>query len=98
LLNIKKLPELPLDAFLGFHSRIKRVFDCLYFTERISQIFHGAVFLFYYVVYTSYLILMTQNYSVDTLNTVMLSFVLPLTIISAVVIFLRHNTPQSQTK
>ena len=58
--------------------------------QQISR-FNGAVFLFYYVVYTSYLILMAQNHPIDSLNTIMLGFVLPLTIISVVVMFLRHN-------
>lgn len=58
--------------------------------QQISR-FNGAVFLFYYVVYTSYLILMAQNYSVDTLNAIMLSFVLPLTIVTTVIIFIRHS-------
>jgi cation:H+ antiporter len=64
--------------------------------QQISR-FNGALFLFYYVVYTSYLILMAQDYSVATLNAIMLSFVLPLTIISVVIVFLRHNTSQSLT-
>jgi hypothetical protein len=34
---------------------------------------------------------MAQNYPVDSLNTIMLGFVLPLTIISVVIMFLRHN-------
>lgn len=58
--------------------------------QQISR-FNGAVFLFYYLVYTAYLIMMAQNYSTSTLNTLMLSFVLPFTIISLLVVFLRHN-------
>lgn len=58
--------------------------------QQISR-FNGALFLFYYVVYTTYIILTAQNYSVDTLNAVMLSFVLPLTIVTIVIIFIRHN-------
>ncbi len=59
--------------------------------QQISRL-NGAIFLFYYVIYTSYLILMAQNYPVSNLNTVMLGFVLPFTIISLVIMFLRHNS------
>lgn len=59
--------------------------------HQISRI-NGIVFLFYYVAYTSYLILMAQNYPMDLLNSVMLSFILPLTIVSVTVVFLRHSS------
>jgi len=58
--------------------------------QQISR-FNGGVFLFYYVVYTGYLILMAQNQPVDSLNFVMLGFVLPLTIVTVIVMLLRHN-------
>lgn len=58
--------------------------------QQISR-FNGAVFLFYYLVYTAYLIMMAQNHSTSSLNSLMLSIVLPFTIISLVVAFLRHN-------
>jgi cation:H+ antiporter len=58
--------------------------------QQISR-FNGIVFLFYYVIYTSYLILMAQNYSVDLLNSVMLNFILPLTVVGVTIVFLRHK-------
>lgn len=66
--------------------------------QQISR-FNGAVFLFYYLVYTAYLIMMAQNHSVSTLNSLMLSIVLPFTIITLVVAFLRHqNAAQDPNK
>lgn len=58
--------------------------------QQISR-FNGAIFLFYYLIYTAYLIMMAQNYPTSTLNNLMLSFVLPFTIISLLIAFLRHD-------
>lgn len=52
---------------------------------------NGFVFLFYYIAYTAYLIFMAQNYSIDFLNSMMLSYILPITIIVMIVMFLRSS-------
>lgn len=62
--------------------------------HQISRI-NGIVFLFYYATYTTYLILMAQNYSIGFLNSIMLSFILPLTIVSVTVVFLRGSIVKS---
>ena len=55
----------------------------------------GAVFLFYYVAYTSYLILQaTEHDALPVFNVVLLAFVIPITLLTAVMVTLRrrHDT------
>lgn len=55
----------------------------VFFAGHIISRWNGALFLGYYVVYTSYLILIALEHSlVPTMNTVMLGFVIPLTVIA----------------
>ncbi|MGB4912710.1 MAG: calcium/sodium antiporter [Candidatus Dechloromonas phosphoritropha] len=52
----------------------------------------GAVFLAYYVIYTTYLVLAAmQHDSVPALSEAMLGYVLPLTIIALIISFVRNN-------
>ena len=54
----------------------------------------GGVFLAYYVAYVAYMILASQHHdALPTVSSVMLSFVLPLTIITFVVSIMRGKTP-----
>jgi cation:H+ antiporter len=58
---------------------------------------NGAVFILYYIIYTLYLILMAKSYSIELLNTIMLSFLLPVTIIVLVIHFVIHNNNSSSS-
>lgn len=54
----------------------------------------GALFLGYYVAYVSYLILAAQAHdALDQFSSVMMSFVLPLTVVTLVVVMLRRQGP-----
>jgi cation:H+ antiporter len=56
----------------------------------------GALFLGYYVAYVAYLVLSAQAHAVlPAFSSVMLSFVLPITIITLVVVSIRQTKPQS---
>lgn len=68
-------------------------FACLpvFVTGREIARWEGAVFLFYYVAYVAYLILAAQQHdSVKAFSGAMLGFVVPLTIITLVVVWLRE--------
>ncbi len=55
----------------------------------------GAVFLFYYTAYVTYLILTArQDAASDAFSTAMLGFVVPLTIVTLVVVWLMHGERQ----
>lgn len=55
----------------------------------------GGVFLAYYVAYVAYLILAAQQHAaVATFSTAMLSFVVPITVVTLVVMMIRQ--PRSQ--
>lgn len=61
--------------------------------HRIDR-WEGALFLAYYVAYVLYLILAaTQHAALPTFSGTMLGFVLPLTVITLLVLFLRHRSP-----
>jgi len=57
----------------------------------------GDVFLIYYVAYIAYLILVTQQHdALGDYSAVMLSFVIPITIVALLVVFLRSSKQQLQ--
>ena len=67
-------------------------------TGREIARWEGAVFLAYYAAYTAYLILAsTQHSSLPAFSTVMLSFILPLTVITLFVSLIRHQRPGAET-
>ena len=60
------------------------------FTGNMIARWEGALFLGYYIVYTLYLILASaQHDAVPAFSTVMLEFVLPLTVVTLLVVFVR---------
>jgi cation:H+ antiporter len=68
----------------------------VFMTGREIARWEGAVFLGYYVAYTTYLILAAQSHAaLATFSTTMMSFVVPLTIITLVVVFIK---PRPSTK
>jgi cation:H+ antiporter len=69
----------------------------IFLTGREIARWEGGVFLGYYVAYATYLILAAQQHdSLQTYTTVMLSFVIPITIVTLVAVMLRKpNAPQS---
>lgn len=59
----------------------------VFMTGRVIARWEGAVFLAYYVAYVTYLVLAAQQHgALSAFSTVMLSFVLPLTVITLVVL------------
>ena len=59
----------------------------VFMTGRVIARWEGAVFLAYYVVYVTYLVLAAQQHgALGAFSTAMLSFVLPLTVITLVVL------------
>lgn len=61
-------------------------------TGREIARWEGAVFLLYYLAYTAYLVLSAQQHaSLPAFSAVMLGYVLPLTLITLVVSFVRHG-------
>jgi cation:H+ antiporter len=75
-------------------------FACLpiVITGREIARWEGSVFLAYYAAYTLYLILAaTQHESLPAFSTAMLSYVLPLTVITLIVSFVRGNTKSPPT-
>lgn len=64
----------------------------IFFTGYIITRWNGAVFLFYYVAYTAYLILAAmQHDALDTFGAAMLFFVIPLTAITLLVFAIRYH-------
>ena len=72
-------------------------FACLpiFVTGREIARWEGGVFIAYYAAYTAYLVLAaTQHSSLPTFSTVMLSYVLPLTVVTLIVSFVHgHGKP-----
>jgi cation:H+ antiporter len=69
-------------------------FACLpiLITGREIARWEGAVFLGYYAAYTAYLVLAAQRHdSLPAFSSVMLSYVMPLTVITLVVSIVRHH-------
>jgi cation:H+ antiporter len=69
----------------------------------------GAVFLFYYVAYTAYLILQAAEHdALPIFNAVLLAFVIPITLLTALMVTMRtrhdrelarlHRSPSSRAK
>ena len=62
----------------------------IFFTENRISRWEGSVFLGYYGAYTAYLLLNTLHHrTLPVFNTIMLAFVIPLTILTLVIIVLR---------
>lgn len=69
-------------------------FACLpiMITGREIARWEGAVFLLYYATYTAWLVLTAQNHTaLPVFSSVMLSYVMPLTVITLIVSLVRHN-------
>jgi cation:H+ antiporter len=68
----------------------------VFMTGREIARWEGGVFLGYYVAYVAYLILAAQQHdALGTFSTAMMSFVVPLTVITLVVVMLRKPAAQS---
>ena len=68
----------------------------IFMTGREIARWEGAVFLFYYAAYVAYLILATQQHAaLGTFSMAMMSFVVPLTVITLVVVFIRRTHSRS---
>ena len=64
----------------------------IFFTGYVVSRGEGALFLFYYVAYTSYLILhATEHDALPVFNSVLLAFVIPITVLTAVIVTLRKR-------
>jgi cation:H+ antiporter len=71
-------------------------FACLpvFMTGREIARWEGVVFLLYYVAYTAYLILASQQHdALPAFSNVMLTFVIPITVVTLVVVMLRPARP-----
>jgi cation:H+ antiporter len=67
----------------------------IFLSGREISRWEGGVFLFYYVAYVTYLVLdAQQNATLQTYSSVMLSFVMPLTIIAFVVMMIKKDNVQ----
>jgi cation:H+ antiporter len=66
----------------------------VFLTGQVIARWEGAVFLGYYVAYVNYLVLAAQQHAaLGMLSTIMLCFVLPLTVVTLVVVGLRKSGP-----
>ncbi len=64
----------------------------VFVTGREIARWEGAVFLFYYVAYVAYLILATQQHAaLGSFSMAMMGFVIPLTVITLAVVFIRRH-------
>lgn len=69
----------------------------VFLTGREIARWEGAVFLGYYVAYVAYLVLAAQRHAaLGPFSASMLGFVVPLTIVTFVVIWLNHQRPRNQ--
>ena len=70
----------------------------VFITGREIARWEGGVFLLYYAAYVAYLILATQQHNaLGTFSTAMMSFVIPITVITLVVVLLRRGKPPGST-
>ncbi len=70
----------------------------IFLTGRSIERWEGAVFLFYYVAYTLYVVLAAQHHdALDAFSAAMLWFVLPLTALTLVIAMLRTRTSAART-
>ena len=66
----------------------------VFMTGREVARWEGAIFVLYYVAYVAYLILAAQQHdALGTFSTAMWAFVIPLTVLTAVVVLLRKRSP-----
>jgi cation:H+ antiporter len=75
-------------------------FACIpvFLTGREIARWEGAVFLAYYIAYVTYLILDSQNHdALGAFSTVMMSFVIPLTVITLVAVMIRKPATEPKT-
>ena len=71
-------------------------FACLpvFLSGRTIARWEGGVFMGYYLAYTAYVVLNAQQHAaLPAFGTAMLSFVLPLTVVTLVVVMLRPASP-----
>jgi cation:H+ antiporter len=76
-------------------------FACLpvFMTGREIARWEGVVFLLYYVAYTAYLILASQQHdALQAYSRVMLTFVIPITVVTLIVVMLRPSGPPDAAK
>jgi cation:H+ antiporter len=70
----------------------------VFITGREIARWEGGVFLGYYVAYVAYLILAAQQHdALQAFSGVMLSFVVPLTVVTLVVVMIRRPTASTET-
>jgi cation:H+ antiporter len=70
----------------------------IFFTGHLIARWEGAVFLLYYVAYTAYLILNTGAHDVlPAFSAVMLEFVIPITLLTLVIAYVRYAAKQCTT-
>ncbi len=75
-------------------------FACLpiMLTGREIARWEGAVFLGYYAAYTAYLVLSAQQHAaLPAFSSIMLGYVMPITVITIIISVVRHNGKQSTT-
>jgi cation:H+ antiporter len=66
----------------------------VFMTGREIARWEGGVFLVYYAAYVAYLILATQQHdALGTFSTAMMSFVIPITVITLVVMLIKRQKP-----
>lgn len=73
-------------------------FACLpaFITGRCIARWEGAVFLAYYIAYAAYLVMAAQQHdALEAFSTIMMTFALPLTIVTLVVVMIRPSTSRS---
>lgn len=71
----------------------------VFMTGREIARWEGGVFLAYYCAYVAYLIMAAQQHeALQAFSGVMLGFVVPLTVVTLVVVVIRHPTPASPTE
>jgi cation:H+ antiporter len=64
----------------------------VFMTGREIARWEGAVFLFYYAAYVSYLIMATQQHAaLEAFSTAMMGFVIPITVVTLVVVLIRRK-------
>jgi cation:H+ antiporter len=68
----------------------------VFFTGNLIARWEGFIFMGYYIAYTVYLILSsTQHSSLPVYSNIMLWFVIPITVITLITIFLRERQSSS---
>ncbi len=71
----------------------------VFMTGREIARWEGGVFLVYYAAYVTYLILATQQHdALGTFSTAMMSFVIPITVVTLVVMFIKREKVQDPSR